>query len=861
MNLTAGQERVFHELQSRWERLEPGGSRLAVIGGRQGCGKTAIVHALYAWVVSRAADQGVRLVWPPTLTEGSLPRAVARKTVRPTWTIDPWNRLGFAWFGRTCRPGDLAAGAAAELEALISPQMFQALYLESDHASRDIGDQALRALVAFISAGGAGVLFGPAGVAVGAAASWAAFAGQAGQLARKLVSEEAQWRSAMDRVGRLPWHGQGVPSRAEMLADRFSILSDAGLPIVLALEDAHLADESTIALCHALLGSATIRALIVATGETDELLTQMDTGVSFGALLVDDINSSYRPATLTLDGPHPAELAGLIRAVLPTSRERPTVDEIVVAAAGNVERAFSMAERAGSGAVAPSPWDLLPPAAQRYLAGVAALQGNVLYEQPLDRLSGLSRHEQEEGREIALAEGIMVEVDEWRLAFVDPEWHRLARHQAATLFPEGQLRSCRQDLFESIGADKRDEKYWSSLSVFAQATALRDHIGLYWRDDHEDGSARRDLEFGRVGEELVDSLDRLAGIEAVNDQPVAAARALANAVDLIALVRRGGGRINAERELEIVSRYHYLPIAGRSLAGIIDEAASFADALAEKHGADSADHLQARWNVANLHAAVYDYPSAATIAAETLQLASGIISSKLLHQWRHDHADWTGEAGRPADAAELHQQLLPSCVHDFGADHPHTLACRHSLAQWLGHSGRLEEAIHDFERLLVERTPVLGPNHLETLGYRHNLAHWLGEAGRLEEAIAQTERVLAGRTRLLGPDHPDTLTSRHNLASWLGNAGRLEEAIVHDDRVLADRTKVLGPDHPHTLNSRNNLASWLFQAGQLPEATHQFEHVVTDLTRVLGQDHPKTLASRYSLATCLAQAGHLVTST
>ena len=80
--MTAGQASVLDQLRLQWEMLEPGGSRLVVIHGRSGTGKTAIVHEFYRWLVARD-DTDARSFWPPDIPPVDTPRHVARKAVQP----------------------------------------------------------------------------------------------------------------------------------------------------------------------------------------------------------------------------------------------------------------------------------------------------------------------------------------------------------------------------------------------------------------------------------------------------------------------------------------------------------------------------------------------------------------------------------------------------------------------------------------------------------------------------------------------------------------------------------------------------------------------------------------------------------
>ena len=245
----------------------------------------------------------------------------------------------------------------------------------------------------------------------------------------------------------------------------------------------------------------------------------------------------------------------------------------------------------------------------------------------------------------------------------------------------------------------------------------------------------------------------------------------------------------------------------------------------------------------------YDYTTAIaciTVAIDDAEQLAEFDPLQLL-KLREWYASFLGESGKPYEAAEILQQILPEKSRAFGHDHPDTLTTRSDLASLLGEAGRVDEAIGRFEVLLVDLQRILGPDHPDTLTTRNNLASWLGEAGRVDEAIGRFEALLVDRQRILGAGHPNTLTTRNSLARWLGEAGRVDEAIGLFEALLVDRQRILGADHPHTLATRNNLASFLARAGRVDEAIAQFEALLNDCLRVLGPDHPLTKNVREAL--------------
>lgn len=224
---------------------------------------------------------------------------------------------------------------------------------------------------------------------------------------------------------------------------------------------------------------------------------------------------------------------------------------------------------------------------------------------------------------------------------------------------------------------------------------------------------------------------------------------------------------------------------------------------------------------------------------------------------RNDLAVCIGRTGRVPEAVQALELLLDERVRLLGPDAAGTLTTQGNLATWLAQAGRLNEAIEMYGRLLLARERVLGPAAPDTLRTQSNLAWWLGEAGRLEDAIAAYEAIRPIALGVFGPDAPDTLTIESNLANWLGAAGRVQEAAHKFGQLVADRTRVLGPEAPDTLRARGNLAWWVGASGRVSEAVSLHEAVFAHRVEVLGTEAPDTLRARGNLAWWVAMSGNV----
>ena len=276
-------------------------------------------------------------------------------------------------------------------------------------------------------------------------------------------------------------------------------------------------------------------------------------------------------------------------------------------------------------------------------------------------------------------------------------------------------------------------------------------------------------------------------------------------------------------------------------------------------GPDALDTLTTRGNLASWLARSGRLAEAITASEQLLADQSRVLGPDAPETLtaRSNLASWLGESGRVAEAITAFEQLLADQRRVLGPDSPQTLATRGNLAGWLAGSGRVAEAITAYEQLLVDRTRVFGSDNPDTLATRGTLAGLLAKSGRLAEAVTASEQLLVDQSRVLGPDDPATLTTRSNLASWLGESGRVAEAITAFEQLLADQRRVLGPDDPNTLTTRNNLAGLLGESGWVAEAITAYEQLLAVQSRVLGPDDPGTLATRRSLAELLGRSGRV----
>ncbi|MGR6962856.1 tetratricopeptide repeat protein [Geodermatophilus sp. URMC 61] len=224
---------------------------------------------------------------------------------------------------------------------------------------------------------------------------------------------------------------------------------------------------------------------------------------------------------------------------------------------------------------------------------------------------------------------------------------------------------------------------------------------------------------------------------------------------------------------------------------------------------------------------------------------------------RHEIAYWTGEAGDPAEALQLFQELLFDRERVLGPHHPDTLSTRHNVAFQTEELGDRAQALRLYQELLPDRERVLGPHHPGTLSTRMNIASCTGELGDSAQALRLFQELLPDQERVLGPHHPDTLITRHHMAFQTQKLGDPAQALRLYQELLPDRERVLGPHHPDTLTTRNNIASCTGELGDPAQALRLYQELLPDRERVLGPHHPYTLTTRINVAVWTGKLGDL----
>jgi tetratricopeptide (TPR) repeat protein len=124
--------------------------------------------------------------------------------------------------------------------------------------------------------------------------------------------------------------------------------------------------------------------------------------------------------------------------------------------------------------------------------------------------------------------------------------------------------------------------------------------------------------------------------------------------------------------------------------------------------------------------------------------------------------------GQYLAAEEEFREILATQLTLLGPEHLRTLWTRQQIALAMAARGDYSEAEKELLGVLDRRQERI-PDHPDSLEARHELARILVIKGNPVEALAQFRDVLAAKTRVLGSEHPSTVVTQREIESLLGD--------------------------------------------------------------------------------------------
>ncbi|KIM19923.1 hypothetical protein M408DRAFT_30808 [Serendipita vermifera MAFF 305830] len=199
--------------------------------------------------------------------------------------------------------------------------------------------------------------------------------------------------------------------------------------------------------------------------------------------------------------------------------------------------------------------------------------------------------------------------------------------------------------------------------------------------------------------------------------------------------------------------------------------------------------------------------------------------------------------GRLREALPLQQKVVQLTKEIRGERHPETSKSMSQLALIQSAMGNFTEAEAIQEEVHRLSKELRGERHPLTISACSSLGKTYYELSLFEKAVGLQDQVLRFRKELLGERHLDTITASGHLAATYFRVGRSKEAIWLQEEVWRKRKDALGEGHPDTLAAATTLAHTYRNFDMAQDADKLLLDVMNTTASTRGTDHPDYIAA------------------
>jgi tetratricopeptide (TPR) repeat protein len=210
---------------------------------------------------------------------------------------------------------------------------------------------------------------------------------------------------------------------------------------------------------------------------------------------------------------------------------------------------------------------------------------------------------------------------------------------------------------------------------------------------------------------------------------------------------------------------------------------------------------------------------------------------------------------RPAAALRQLEPAAQYLTAVFGLGTPESREVRVQQTRLLSELGRWDDAIAGLQELEHEVAAQCGPESLDALDARAALAAVRCDSGQ-SAGLDQLHEILSQYVQLVGPLAPDTLACRGSLSGALFGAGRYAEAAEQAGHIVTALTNALGPAAPATLVARCEFGFALAHTGEVEQGRQILADVLVDARRELGGNARTTIIAQIWLDVTEGLAGN-----
>ncbi len=260
--------------------------------------------------------------------------------------------------------------------------------------------------------------------------------------------------------------------------------------------------------------------------------------------------------------------------------------------------------------------------------------------------------------------------------------------------------------------------------------------------------------------------------------------------------------------------------------------------LVESRGAEHADTLETRLNLAAVLRSAGERAHAGAIAREVLRIAEARDERLLAAHARLVLAGLARDGGDSAEAESLARAALAALTVDANADPAQVVTAWNDLAIALDDLGRTDDAIAAQREAVAASERFHGRRHAATASTLHNLANFVSRRGQPEECERLLREALEIFIETCGSEHPDVADALNSLGTYLVRTRRPAEAAPLLRQCLELRRRVLPADDPQIAVAINNVALVQYHLGDLDGAAAGFREARARYVTAYGEDHP-----------------------
>ncbi len=215
--------------------------------------------------------------------------------------------------------------------------------------------------------------------------------------------------------------------------------------------------------------------------------------------------------------------------------------------------------------------------------------------------------------------------------------------------------------------------------------------------------------------------------------------------------------------------------------------------------------------------------------------------------WRFEQVYHLLRRARYAEAVPFAKRALRIHRAILGEQHPRYAVSLNRVGSLYKATGDYAQAEWYYRQALEIRKKALGEEHPAFASSLNDLGLLYENMGDHARAEPHFQQALVIWKKVLGEEHPDYATGLNNLGRLYISMGAYARAERCFDQALEIRKKAQGEEHPDYATSLNDLGLLYESMGDYARAEPHLQQALVIWKKVLGEDHPNYATSLSSL--------------